>query len=162
LASLLPAGNPVLAEEAAAVRVETVRFPGGGQVRVVRGPAVGGQAKAAPAPAVPRPERAIAAGSGVLWLVGDDRLTACWVRRTSYVNGYRIRCLGYRGPAFRTPAGRPSVTARQRTLVFREPRARGLKLHLPVDTLGTFLRCAARTTAGGDDRATVAGPARRF
>jgi hypothetical protein len=95
LASLLPVGNPVLAEETVAVRVETVQLLGGDQVRVIRGPAIGGQAKAAPAPAAPRRERTIAAGSGVLWLVGDDRLKVCWVQRTSYVNGYRIRCLGH-------------------------------------------------------------------
>jgi hypothetical protein len=89
----LPAGKPVLAEEPTAARSEVVRLAGGDQVRVVRGPTTGRQAEA---PAAPTPERAIAAvGGRTLWLLEDDSLTACFVRRTSYVNGYRIRCVGY-------------------------------------------------------------------
>ena len=94
LAGILLAGKPVLAEEPAAVRIEMVQFPGGGQVRVVRGQAIDGQTEA-PAPTAPRPERAIATAGGVIWLVDDDRLTACWVQKTSYVDGYRLRCLDY-------------------------------------------------------------------
>ena len=91
----LPAGKPVLAEEPTAARREVVRLAGGDQVRVVRGPTTGRQAEA-PAPAAPTPERAIAAvGGRTLWLLEDDSLTACFVRRTSYVNGYRLRCIGY-------------------------------------------------------------------
>jgi hypothetical protein len=91
--AILPAEKPVLAEESV-VRTEMVQLPGGGQVRVLRGPALGGQAETPP-PAAPRPEVATVAAGGILWLVGDDQLTACWVRKTSYVNGYRIRCLNY-------------------------------------------------------------------
>jgi len=88
-----PTDKPILAEELAAARTEVVRLPGGAQVRVVRGPATGRQA---PAPAAPTPERTISAVSGrTLWLLKDDSLTACFVRKTSYVNGYRIRCIGY-------------------------------------------------------------------
>lgn len=93
VAAILAAEKPVLADEPTA-QIELVQLPGGGQVRVIRGPALGGQAKTS-APAAPTPERVITAAPGMLWLVGDDRLTACWVQRTSYVNGYRIRCLDY-------------------------------------------------------------------
>jgi hypothetical protein len=95
LAAVLPAGKPVLAEEPTAARSEVVRLAGGAQVRVVRGPTTGRQAEAL-APAAPTPERTIAAvGGRTLWLLEDDRLTACFVRKTSYVNGYRLRCVGY-------------------------------------------------------------------
>jgi hypothetical protein len=95
LTVVLPAGKPVLAEEPAAARSEVLRLPGGAQVRVVRGPTAGRQAEA-PAPAAPTPARTIAAVSGrTLWLLEDDTLTACFVRKTSYVDGYRIRCVGY-------------------------------------------------------------------
>ena len=95
LAAVLPAGKPVLAEEPTAARSEVLRLPGGAQVKVVRGPTSGRPAEAPP-PAAPAPARTIAAVSGrTLWLLEDDTLTACFVRKTSYVDGYRIRCIGY-------------------------------------------------------------------
>jgi len=93
LMAILPAETPVLAEESA-VRTEMVQLPGGGQVRVLRGPVLSVQVDT-PAPATPKHEVAIAASGGILWFVGEDQLTACWVRKTSHVNGYRIRCLDY-------------------------------------------------------------------
>ena len=91
----LPNGKPVRAKEPAAARSEVVRLAGGAQVRVVRGPTPGRQAEA-PASAAPMPRRAVAAvGGRTLWLLEDDSLTACFVRKTSYVDGYRIRCVGY-------------------------------------------------------------------
>jgi hypothetical protein len=90
-----PAGKPPSAEEPMAARSEVVRLAGGAQVKVVRGPTPGRQAEA-PAPAAPTSERTMMAVSGrTLWLLEDDSLTACFVRKTSYVNGYRIRCVGY-------------------------------------------------------------------
>jgi hypothetical protein len=95
LTAVLSAGEPILAQEPAAARSEVLRLPGGAQVRVVRGPTTGRQAEA-PAPAPPAPARTIAAVSGhTLWLLEGESLTACFVRKTSYVNGYRIRCVGY-------------------------------------------------------------------
>ena len=94
LGILVPAGRPVPAEEPATARSEVVRLPDGAQVRVVRGPGIRRQAEAAtPAPA---PERSVVAvGGGTLWLLdGDDPLAACFVQRTSYVDGYRLRCIG--------------------------------------------------------------------
>jgi hypothetical protein len=93
LTVVFPTDQLILAEELAAARTEVVRLPGGAQVRVVHGPATGRQP---PAAATPAPVRTIAAVSGrTLWLLEDDTLTACFVRKTSYVDGYRIRCVGY-------------------------------------------------------------------
>jgi hypothetical protein len=95
LTAVLSAGEPTLAQEPAAARSEVLRLPDGAQVRVIRGPTAGRQAEA-PAPAAPVPVRTIAAVSGrTLWLLEDDTLTACFVQKTSYVNGYRIRCVGH-------------------------------------------------------------------
>ena len=92
LGILVPAGRPVPAQEPATARSEVVRLPDGAQVRVVRGPGVRRQAEA-PAPAPERP--VVAVGGRTLWLLdGDDHLAACFVQRTSYVDGYRLRCIG--------------------------------------------------------------------
>ena len=92
LAAALPAGGPALAEGAEAARREVLRFPDGSQVRVVRGPATSRRAEAS-APAAPSPARAVVAvGGRTLWLLEDGDLTACFVQKTSYVNGYRLRC----------------------------------------------------------------------
>jgi hypothetical protein len=88
------AGNTAVAAEPTSPRSEVAQLPGGARVKVVRGPAIDRQAEA-PTPA-PAPERTIvAAGGRTLWLLEDDSLTACFVWKTSYVDGYQIRCLEY-------------------------------------------------------------------
>ena len=89
LAALLLGGSAVQAQDAAGRR-EVLEFANGARVEVIRG---AGAARPAEAPAEPPAGIVQALAGRTLWLIEEDRLTACIVRKTSYVDGYRIFCV---------------------------------------------------------------------
>ena len=78
-----------------ALEEQTVQLPGGASVKIVRGrPSSPRPVQQAVPPAVPVSERWLV-GGGQLWIVDPqlNKITVCFVKRTSYVGESYIECL---------------------------------------------------------------------